>query len=168
VSVSAPQRQHRTFLPPPEYNPLAPSHDPAHPTEVPAAAWDVAVFENRFASLTPRARDAPDTLVPTPPAIGACEVVVSPVILTAVWARSRCRTWSSCWRSGPTGHRALGERPDVDYALPFENRGVEVGVTLHHPTARSMRTHSCRPSRHESSISSKPITLGRRPASWRG
>ena len=28
-------RQHRTFLPPPEYNPLAPSCDPGHPTEVP-------------------------------------------------------------------------------------------------------------------------------------
>ena len=31
----AAHRQHRTFLPPPEYNPLAPSGDPANPTEVP-------------------------------------------------------------------------------------------------------------------------------------
>ena len=29
-------RQGRTFLPPPEYNPLAPTTDPANPTEVPA------------------------------------------------------------------------------------------------------------------------------------
>jgi UDPglucose--hexose-1-phosphate uridylyltransferase len=27
----------------------------------------------------------------------------------------------------------LGARADVDYVLIFENRGVEVGVTLHHP-----------------------------------
>ena len=27
----------------------------------------------------------------------------------------------------------LGARDDVQYVLPFENRGVEVGVTLHHP-----------------------------------
>ena len=27
----------------------------------------------------------------------------------------------------------LGAREDVDYVLIFENRGVEVGVTLHHP-----------------------------------
>ena len=27
----------------------------------------------------------------------------------------------------------LGRRADVQYVLPFENRGVEVGVTLHHP-----------------------------------
>jgi UDPglucose--hexose-1-phosphate uridylyltransferase len=28
---------------------------------------------------------------------------------------------------------ALGAEPDIDYVLPFENRGAEVGVTLHHP-----------------------------------
>ncbi len=27
----------------------------------------------------------------------------------------------------------LGAREDIDYVLIFENRGVEVGVTLHHP-----------------------------------
>jgi UDPglucose--hexose-1-phosphate uridylyltransferase len=27
----------------------------------------------------------------------------------------------------------LGARPEVEYVLIFENRGVEVGVTLHHP-----------------------------------
>src|ERR1043165_4402169 len=41
-------RQHRTFLPPAEYNPLAPSRDPDHPTEGPDAPWDVAVFDNLF------------------------------------------------------------------------------------------------------------------------
>jgi UDPglucose--hexose-1-phosphate uridylyltransferase len=30
-------------------------------------------------------------------------------------------------------YRELGEREDIDYVMPFENRGVEVGVTLHHP-----------------------------------
>ena len=44
-------RQGRTFLPPPEYNPLAPMTGPANPTEVPVGPWDVAVFENRFPSL---------------------------------------------------------------------------------------------------------------------
>src|SRR5215203_3815717 len=41
----ASHRQDRTFLPPPQYNPLAPTTDPAHPTEVPDAPWDVAVFD---------------------------------------------------------------------------------------------------------------------------
>ena len=30
-------------------------------------------------------------------------------------------------------YRELGARADVDYVFIFENRGVEVGVTLHHP-----------------------------------
>ena len=30
-------------------------------------------------------------------------------------------------------YRALGAREDVEYVFVFENRGVEVGVTLHHP-----------------------------------
>ena len=29
--------------------------------------------------------------------------------------------------------RRLGNRAGIEYVLPFENRGVEVGVTLHHP-----------------------------------
>jgi UDPglucose--hexose-1-phosphate uridylyltransferase len=34
------------------------------------------------------------------------------------------------WRNR---YEELGAREDVDYVLIFENRGVEVGVTLHHP-----------------------------------
>lgn len=30
-------------------------------------------------------------------------------------------------------YEELGARPDIDYVYIFENRGVEVGVTLHHP-----------------------------------
>ncbi len=30
-------------------------------------------------------------------------------------------------------YRELGSRDHVQYVFPFENRGVEVGVTLHHP-----------------------------------
>ena len=30
-------------------------------------------------------------------------------------------------------YEELGARDDVQYVFPFENRGVEVGVTLHHP-----------------------------------
>ena len=52
-------RQNRTFLPPPEWNPLASSTDPGLPTEVPAGPWDVAVFENLFPTLTPLAHDPP-------------------------------------------------------------------------------------------------------------
>lgn len=129
----ATHRQDRTFLPPAEYDPLAPAHDPAQPTEVPATAWDVAVFDNRFPTLTAAAPPPPESIVATRPATGAAEVVVFgpsragglatlPLwhveLLVDVWSDRYCE---------------LGARPDVQYVLPFENRGVEVGVTLHHP-----------------------------------
>jgi UDPglucose--hexose-1-phosphate uridylyltransferase len=130
----AAHRQNRTFLPPPEYNPLMPSADPANPTELPTGRYDVAVFDNRFPTLSPIAHDPPASdLVETAPASGQCEVVVYSqdprrslgqlpldhvALLLEVWA-DRTRT--------------LGARPGIEYVLPFENRGVEVGVTLHHP-----------------------------------
>jgi UDPglucose--hexose-1-phosphate uridylyltransferase len=49
--VMAASRQDRTFLPPPDLCPLDPSR-PGRPTEIPAADYDVVVFENRFPSLT--------------------------------------------------------------------------------------------------------------------
>src|SRR5919205_86046 len=41
-------RQDRTFLPPPEYNPLRPCTDPNNPTELPTGDYDIAVFDNLF------------------------------------------------------------------------------------------------------------------------
>jgi UDPglucose--hexose-1-phosphate uridylyltransferase len=128
-------RQGRTFLPPPEYNPLGPTLDAANPTEVPAGRWDVAVFDNRFPSLAPGAGAAqpPRLIVPTAPAEGQCEVVVFTqdaksslgalpldhiVLLLQVWGDRTAR---------------LGAREEIAFVLPFENRGAEVGVTLHHP-----------------------------------
>ena len=127
-------RQDRTFLPPPEYNPLAATVDPALPTELPAGDWQVAVFDNRFPALGGTGHaERPVVPVPTAEANGHCEVVVYsqdatgslggfPLerieLLLAVWADRTVR---------------LGRRADVAYVLPFENRGAEVGVTLHHP-----------------------------------
>jgi UDPglucose--hexose-1-phosphate uridylyltransferase len=126
-------RQGRTFLPPPEYNPLAVTVDAANPTEVPAGDWDVAVFDNRFPSLGGPAAEPPQAIVPTMPATGHCEVVVFtkdtksslgalPLahieLLMQVWGDRTAR---------------LAARGDIAYVLPFENRGAEVGVTLHHP-----------------------------------
>ena len=127
-------RQNRTFLPPPQYNPLAVTIDPAQPTELPDSAWDIAVFDNRFPSLmsTAQCAEVPELIVPTAPALGQCEVVVFGRDQTPLGAQ-------------PLAHielllevladrtDVLGQRADVNYVLPFENRGAEVGVTLHHP-----------------------------------
>jgi UDPglucose--hexose-1-phosphate uridylyltransferase len=129
----ATHRQDRTFLPPLEYNPLGPSLAGSPATELPDGDFDAAVFENRFPTLTMNARDVPSLPVATLPALGVCEVVVFtrdahsslgalPLdhleLLLEVWADR---------------YRTLGASAAVQYVFPFENRGVEVGVTLHHP-----------------------------------
>ena len=117
--VYAIQRQERTFLPARDHCPLDATKPGGPATEIPFAAFEIAVFDNRFPSF-----EAP---------AGAAEVVVytddhdaSFGTLTA--ARAEALMW--VWR-----HRygELGARADIDYVFIFENRGVEVGVTLHHP-----------------------------------
>lgn len=129
----AAHRLGRTFLPPPEYNPLAPTSDPAHPTELPRGNYDIAVFENRFPSLTLSAPEPEEGPAFTRAGVGACEVVVfsqnaqgrlsdlsdaQMSLLLSVWADRTTR---------------LAETGKIKSVLCFENRGVEVGVTLHHP-----------------------------------
>lgn len=129
----ASHRQNRTFLPPPEYNPLAPTTDPKAPTEVPAGDWDIAVFENLFPTLIPTAHDPPSLEVPTRPALGTCEVVVftqDPGGSLGRLPLSHIELLIDVWADR---YQELGARPDVEYVFPFENRGVEVGVTLQHP-----------------------------------
>ncbi len=126
-------RQNRTFLPPPQYNPLAASRDPQHPTEVPQGAWDVAVFDNLFPTLVMDAHDPPQLSVPTAPATGACEVVVFTQNSTSSLGSlplDHIELIVDVWADR---YEELGRRPEIAYVYPFENRGVEVGVTLHHP-----------------------------------
>jgi UDPglucose--hexose-1-phosphate uridylyltransferase len=126
-------RQHRTFLPPAEYNPLAPATDPNHGTEVPSGPWDVAVFENLFPTFASGAHDPPDSTVPTAPARGSCEVVVftqDPSTTLGRLPLCQLELVIDVWADR---YEELSRRTDVAYVFPFENRGVEVGVTLHHP-----------------------------------
>jgi UDPglucose--hexose-1-phosphate uridylyltransferase len=131
--VYAGHRQERTFLPPPGYNPLAPSADPSAPTELPCGAYDVAVFENRFPTFFEGSVGDAIGGVPTLPARGSCEVVV--YSQTASVSFGNLPLWNielilAVWRDRT---RELGARADVVQVFPFENRGVEMGVTLQHP-----------------------------------
>jgi UDPglucose--hexose-1-phosphate uridylyltransferase len=126
-------RQSRTFLPPSEFNPLRPSADPQHPTELPVGDYDIAVFDNLFPALSPAAHDPPPSIVETAPANGRCEVVV--------FTQNAASSLGSLLPDHISllievlGQRtaALSSHAPIRYVLPFENRGAEVGVTLHHP-----------------------------------
>lgn len=132
-NVYAAHRQNRTFKPAAADDPLAPTTPGGAETEIPFEEFELAIFENKFAAFHPSASNS--ALLPgvdTEPARGACDVVV--------------------YAPDPTGslHTIGEDRRQVliaalidryealfnagcNYVLPFENRGDEVGVTLHHP-----------------------------------
>lgn len=129
----ASHRQGRTFMPPPEYNPLAPTKDPQFPTELPEGRYDIAVFDNRFPSMNLAAHDPPQCIVETLPANGTCEVVVftqDPHASLSSLELDHLELLLQVWGDRT---RKIGENHHIQYVLPFENKGVEVGVTLHHP-----------------------------------
>ena len=126
-------RQNRPFLPPPQYNPLAVSTDPANPTELPEGDYDVAVFDNRFPSLALNSSAPPALDVATAPATGHCEVVVftqDPTAPLHSLGVERIELLFDVWADRT---RRAANTGLIKYVLPFENRGAEVGVTLHHP-----------------------------------
>ncbi len=131
--VYAAHRQTRTFLPPPEFNPLSPTRDPEMATEVPAGPWQVAVFENLFPALSETSLEAPPALVETRPAKGRCEVVVYTQDSHASFGGLPLARLDLVLQVWADRYRELAARSDVEYVFAFENRGVEVGVTLHHP-----------------------------------
>ena len=130
----AAHRLNRTFLPPPEYNPLAPTSDPEHPTELPRGRYDMAVFDNRFPSLSLSAPQ-PDTVpgTDTRPGTGKCEVVVFSQDASGTLGglpAEQIELLLNVWADRTT---RLEAGSVIKSVLAFENRGVEVGVTLHHP-----------------------------------
>ncbi len=140
VSIAA-ARQNRAFLPPAELDPLAPQ-SPTNPSEVPND-YDVAVFENKSPSFGPHVHDADEPrglydltrigIERTRTSVGRCEVVCfSPEREGSFGSltRTRARTVIEAWAERT---RALSALPNVRQVFPFENRGVEIGVTLQHP-----------------------------------
>ena len=131
--VYASHRQNRTFLPPKDYSPLKVTSDEKNPTEMPVGDYQVAVFENLFPSLVMGATAQPEMSVETRPSEGVCEVVVF------------TKDPDGSLGELPLSHVKLvleviaertveiGKLEEIKYVMPFENRGVEMGVTLHHP-----------------------------------
>jgi UDPglucose--hexose-1-phosphate uridylyltransferase len=134
--ATATHRNARTFLPASEFCPLCPTQPGGFETEIPEASYEIAVLQNRFPSLsTPPPEPSVEThggfLVA--PALGACEVVLytpdhqgSLADLSVERVRDVIEVWAD--RTSE-----LGSRPDIAYVYIFENKGEEMGVTLHHP-----------------------------------
>ena len=126
-------RKNRTSFPPKEYCPLCPGSNLNYPTEIPFSNFEVAVFPNRWASFNRLGKIISVDKILTKPSKGECEVIVySPEHLDTVSDMSldRIELLTQVWIDR---YLELQKNPDVKYVLPFENRGEECGVTLHHP-----------------------------------
>ncbi|WP_031007262.1 galactose-1-phosphate uridylyltransferase [Streptomyces sp. NRRL F-5727] len=116
VAVAS-HRQSRTYLPPADACPLCPARD-GRESEIPEESYEVAVFENRFPSLSG--------------GVGRCEVVCFTDDHTASFAdldEERVRLVLDAWTDRTAELSAL---PGVEQVYCFENRGREIGVTLPH------------------------------------
>ncbi|MFF3752963.1 galactose-1-phosphate uridylyltransferase [Streptomyces sp. NPDC002018] len=114
----ASHRQARTYHPPADECPLCPSRE-GRLSEIPDSDYEVAVFENRFPSL------AGDS--------GRCEVVCFTADHDTSFAGltvERAALVLAAWTDRTAELAAL---PQVEQVFAFENRGVEIGVTLGHP-----------------------------------
>lgn len=115
----ASHRQGRTHLPPADACPLCPARPGGHQGEIPDSDYDVVVFENRFPSLSG----------PT----GRCEVVCFTSDHDTSFAgldEDSARLVLEAWRDRTA---ELSRLDSVRQVYCFENRGVEIGVTLGHP-----------------------------------
>jgi UDPglucose--hexose-1-phosphate uridylyltransferase len=132
----ASHRQQRAFLPPQHSCPLCPTTE-TNLSELPDN-FDVAVFENKGPAFGPRLGqiehpNGKPRFGFSTTSFGRCEVVVfSPEHQGSLsqMPLSRVRTVITAWMDRT---RELFAMEGVVQVFPFENRGEEIGVTLHHP-----------------------------------
>ncbi|MDA8197075.1 MAG: galactose-1-phosphate uridylyltransferase [Actinomycetota bacterium] len=132
----ATHRQDRTYKPKEDFCPLCPTKSGARKTEIDRETFEIVTFDNRFPafSLSAPAPSVPSSSFhPVAPSRGRCEVVVYSddhhltfSDLTTSRVRMLVDVWVDRWK-------VLGAESDIDYVMPFENKGEEVGTTLSHP-----------------------------------
>ncbi|HLP50495.1 MAG TPA: galactose-1-phosphate uridylyltransferase [Chitinophagales bacterium] len=133
-TMVATNRQHRPHLPK-DYCPFCPTDNKALPK------YDVLAYENDFPVMSlgklevgsPKSEVNTNTVFKRGEAVGKCEVILySPEHdkqlhqLSDAHVLKIVELWSERFK-------ALAKDTRVKYIFEFENRGEEVGVTIHHP-----------------------------------
>jgi len=126
-------RINRTAFPPKKYCPLCPGGNLNFPTEIPFKNFEVTVFPNRWSSFNTHNESLVFNYTKIKNSNGHCEVIVysekhSDTI--ADMELDRIKLLLHAWIDR---YKELIKRDDIQYVMPFENRGEECGVTLHHP-----------------------------------
>jgi UDPglucose--hexose-1-phosphate uridylyltransferase len=131
--VYSAHRQTRTYKPASDACPFCPGMADG---EIPLSDFSIAVFDNRFSSFQKNS-PAPEPLkgldLPLGSAAGNCEVIVYSADHYASMATLSQERRELLVRVWGDRIRALMDMPAVKVVMPFENRGEEAGVTLHHP-----------------------------------
>ena len=125
ITYSA-DREKRTAFPPEKYCPLCPSGNLNFPTEIPFNSFEIAVFPNRWSSFNTQNTSNNSSN-------GHCEVVVYSAEHTDTVAEMPIDRIELLVQTWIDRYIELLKRKDISYVMPFENRGEECGVTLHHP-----------------------------------
>ena len=129
----SPSRTDRTSFPPEKYCPFCPAGKINFPTEIPFNDFEIAVFPNRWSSFNTNKKKINFTNIKTKPSNGYCEVIVYSSVHQDTIAEMPIEHINLLIKTWIDRYKDLLGKKDVAYVMPFENRGEECGVTLHHP-----------------------------------
>ena len=127
------KRNNRTSFPPEEYCPLCPSGKINYPTEIPFNDFEIAIFPNRWPSFNTHSETLNNENIKIKNSNGFCEVVVYSSEHLDSLAEMPIERVELLTKALIDRYKNLLPRKDIAYVMPFENRGQECGVTLHHP-----------------------------------
>ena len=127
-------REKRTYFPPKEYCPFCPSGNLNYTTEIPFKHFDIVVLPNRWPSFITHN----DNIINLDEleirhSKGQCEVVIYSANHKDTLADMPIEQIELLIHTWNDRYKELSIRKDIEYVMPFENRGEECGVTLHHP-----------------------------------
>ena len=126
-------RKVRTAFPPKKYCPLCPGAELNFPTEIPFKDFEIAIFPNRWASFNTNIEKVLVDDIEVKSSDGKCEVVVYSSNHLETIAQMSLSKIELLFYSWSDRYQNLLSQNDIKYVMPFENRGEECGVTLHHP-----------------------------------
>ena len=126
-------RQNRTFLPNAMECPLCPMLQEEKASDVPVDHYEVAIFTNRFSSLRLEEAHVPQLEIPTQPAMGTCDVISYSPNHTDQFSELSQQRIELILKAVAHRTKELFNDSHINYILPFENKGKEIGVTLEHP-----------------------------------
>jgi len=135
VSIAG-HRQKRIYHPNVNECPLCPSTQ-SNMSEIPEHSYNVVVFENRFPSFEGNFNQEQSAFTQEwggeIPASGRCEVIAYSDKHDGCLGNLSSEQMKLVISAWIDRNNELSTHPNIDFVFIFENRGAEVGVTLHHP-----------------------------------